>query len=306
MPKTIASLVAFAVALATSAVSQQPAPTPPEHIQQPDSHTQKHENRTADSQRVRPASPPPHAPIPSPTTQPQPPEHPGEQQKSSPEEWGLVIATWALVFITGGLAFYTARLWNATKTLADDARIAAERQAKDVRESLDIGERTIAQMGDTAERQLRAYMTINGGKIFCESRYGGWWLEWHPVITNVGQTPAYGVRVYTMADIRPVPLPGDTDLIGELEPGEGSRSTVGPGGSVFPAANLNGPISDSELEQLKARENRRRGEAFYVWGRVTYRDIFQKERHTNFCMLADWDNAGKPIGKSAPQYNEAD
>jgi hypothetical protein len=33
--------------------------------------------------------------------------------------------------------------------------------------------------------------------------------------------------------------------------------------------------------------------------------ITAKEHRTEFCNVADWDTAGNPISRSAPQHNEA-
>jgi hypothetical protein len=100
----------------------------------------------------------------------------------------------------------------------------------------------------TTRRQLRAYVSVSGGKILHEKRPDGWWLEWHPEITNVGQTPAYNVRVATRADIKPDPLPPSTDLMKELESesSQGSRVTkarsggsMGVGQTVWQHLDLN-------------------------------------------------------------------
>jgi hypothetical protein len=72
-----------------------------------------------------------------------------------------------MVLVTGGL-------WKATRDLVKGAE-------------------------KTAERQLRAYLTAKAGNIIHERRSDGWWLEWHPEITNVGQTPAYRVRLVARA-----------------------------------------------------------------------------------------------------------
>jgi hypothetical protein len=192
------------------------------------------------------------------------------EQESAPDWW--------MIGLTGLLAVSTLGLWLATRKLVSSAE-------------------------KTAERQLRAYMTVKHGNILHEKHADGWLLGWHPQVVNVGQTPAYDVRVCAMTDIRPDPLPAGTDLIGELEPGPGSRSTVGSGQAVWPALRLSGYISDSELGDLKSQWKAR---SFYIWGTVVYLDVFKKERRTVFCMIADWDNAGNPIGRSAPQHNEAD
>lgn len=186
---------------------------------------------------------------------------------------------WWLIGVTGLLVVVTAGLWRATRNLVKGAE-------------------------KTAERQLRAYVMAKAGTILHEKRPRGWWLEWHPEFSNVGQTPAYNVRSATMADIRPDPLPPGTDLISELTvTGTGSQTTMGTGQSIWPVCHPNRYLSDSELKTLKSRYS---GSAFYVWGLITYRDIFKNEHRTVFCNVADWDTAGNPISRCAPQHNEAD
>lgn len=198
------------------------------------------------------------------------------QQEPAPDWW--------MIGLTGLVAAATILLWLATKDLVK----GAER---------------------TAERQLRAYLTVRQGKIKEEEVVGGWWLEWQPQITNVGQTPAYDVRLIGTADILPDPLPEGKDLAKDLKgrvdasPSTGgSRSSIGAGQDLWPDFNPGGPISDAQLRELRDRL----GTGFYVWGTVIYRDVFQKERRTNFGVVAVWDAGGKPVGRYIRQHNEAD
>jgi hypothetical protein len=228
----------------------------------------------------------------------------------SSSEWWLVYLTGGLVMVTLGLAIYTAKLWGATKTLSQDARATAERQAGEVRESLAISTRMVETMERNAERQLRAYLTVRTGKIFVDERKEGqWWLEWSPQITNVGRTPAYDVDVLGRAEILPIPLQPDVDLDEKLRdkqlPDHPSRSTIGTGQDIWGAYHLNRYLTASELQDLRAWIPQT---AFYVYGTVTYWDIFRKEHRTNFCQLAMWTPGrdSTPVGCYTEGHNEAD
>lgn len=103
-------------------------------------------------------------------------------------EWGLVYLTLALVVVTGCLAIYTAKLWGATKSLAEDAKRTSERQSGEVRESLRIGRETIEAMERHSERRLRAYVFVESAEIRDPySERGG---QVKITFKNFGATPA--------------------------------------------------------------------------------------------------------------------
>jgi hypothetical protein len=272
MLKTIQICLAASLALAgvQPAESQRPAPCLPKASRPPQQHSKTEGPDAQVSQRgtdslpmVVRISP---AQVEQLITSQQAQQH---EQESSPDWW--------MIGLTGLLAVSTLGLWLATRKLVHGAE-------------------------KTAERQLRAYITVKRCKTRLERRpSGGWGLAWVPQIINAGQTPAYDVRVCTMSDIRPDPLPPGTDLLKELEPGTGSRHTLGTGQSVWPLVYRE--MSDSELTDLKSRA---KGTAFYLWGTAVCRDIFRMERTTEFCYVADWDIEGNPIARCAPQHNEAD
>jgi hypothetical protein len=138
---------------------------------------------------------------------------------------------------------------------------------------------------------------------------GLWWLEWHPQVINVGQTPAYDVDVSTRVDIMPDPIPPDKDLEGplkdlpQLPASPVSRTTIGTGQDIYPTPYLGRIIADSELQELKQWGT---GTAVYVWGTVIYKDIFREKHRTNFCQMAIWDSQENLYGRYTDRHNEAD
>jgi len=94
------------------------------------------------------------------------------------------------------LAIYTACLWGATKRLAKDAKDTSDRQSREMQESLRIATEsanaaklTVQTMDDTAQRQLRAYISITGGEMV-EKIEGSNIFGFKVTFKNAGQTPA--------------------------------------------------------------------------------------------------------------------
>jgi hypothetical protein len=209
--------------------------------------------------------------------------HQGEQ--AAPSDWWMVRLTGGLLLVALGQAVlfvWQLGLIRRANKVAQDAATVANQSV------------TLAK--ETAQHQLRVYINVGGGKIWHQRTGFGRHLEWRVDIVNVGQTPAYNVRVVMKVGIRPEPLP-------ELAPkGDGSRGDLGPGQAFYPHAYEN-IFSDERVDALKGS---RRTEAFYVWGLVTYSGVFKQEHRSRFCFVADYDTKGDPISRVAPQDNQED
>lgn len=218
--------------------------------------------------------------------------------------WTAVVGV-ATIFLAG---FTCVNLW-LLRGQGDDLReqrTVMQQQAGHLEEQATQLKASVAQMKDTTQQQLRAYLIARPGNLIVDEkrRPGEYWLEWHPEIVNTGQTPAYDVRVASRAQIRDEPLPPGTNLTKELDPkGTGSQGVLGREQMIWQSCNIGRGISESELKDLRSK---RSGKAWYVWGVVTYRDIFGNSHSTKFCNLTDWDSQGKPMSRSAPEHNEAD
>jgi hypothetical protein len=158
----------------------------------------------------------------------------------------------------------------------------------------------------TAERQLRAYVTVQGVGVKRTDRDGKVWLHMEVQLMNTGQTPAYNVIVGSLGKILPLPLPQGTDLTVHPNGSEISSRVLGSGQGSMARPDL-GPISLEQLGKLARRETKT---AFYGYGRITYRDIFDKPHYTNFCGYAFWTGSGRGgsevIPHIADQHNDAD
>lgn len=114
-----------------------------------------------------------------------------------------------IVLSTLAIAGFTGTLWRATTGLL----AAAESQKNDMRESLMIAAKsaetarqTVETMKDTAERQLRAYVSITSNGVDVSTRQVGLYgIKIN--IRNRGNTPAMNVRMPSVGcAILPFPL----------------------------------------------------------------------------------------------------
>lgn len=169
----------------------------------------------------------------------------------------LVIAVFTVI-----LAWATAGLWKM-----------ADRQAEDMKESLRIADesakaakRTVETMGDTAKKELRAYMGIGGGEVY---RLPDGVLRGTVVIKNFGETPAHNVQPAITGDFRKPedtrPFP-DPDFIPHKQP-------------IAPTMHweIGHEFRDKTLEEVNDVYARKL--LVYVWGHVKYDDIYG-EPHT--------------------------
>lgn len=168
----------------------------------------------------------------------------------------MAVFTGLLAVVSAIQGFF---LFRADKT----ARITAE-AARD----------TVTTMERNAERQLRAYITVEPGGI------GRWELEESPhgriTARNVGHTPAYDVEVAVKTGIvDELPSTDITDTASVITTGD---MVIVPGGHQNMAFYPEGTIGPKEFEDVFTGKK-----AVIVLGYVRYRDIFDKKRRTSFC-----------------------
>ena len=192
---------------------------------------------------------------------------------------------------------YTARLWNATKTLAEDAKRTADRQASEMQaslriaqESADAAKKMAVTMEDTAERQLRAYALVSHVKIVNDPEPGhsGQWV--YIEIRNFGQTPATDISYSADMQIREMPLLPPLLVIDPLI----KRQTVGvlPPDDPF-VARIEIPLLEGNGDGHDIVQGTH---ALYVFGKFRYKDAFNRERDTPFCYMRSgehWNSDGQ-------------
>ena len=172
----------------------------------------------------------------------------------------------AMVVITGVGIHLIRRTLGETKRAAD----YTEGMLGEARKTTTAAERAVDVTRDSAERQLRAYVTVTASEIrgFGQSTPLEAWLE----ITNQGQTPAQKIRRTAISVVT-------DDIEGEFPLGESTHESVlGPGGK----ADL-GPIDINMTGDSEGANKVLRGEGtLLIFGKIFYEDIFGESQETGF------------------------
>lgn len=236
-------------------------------------------------------------------------------------DWLVSIPGWiethsdfVIAAATGAIALFTWTLYRATRKLWK----VSQEQSKDMktslaiaRESADAATNTVNIMKDTAEKQLRAYLSVRIDHVFCFSDEIIAQIRF--IMLNHGQTPAYNVTQTALIEILPYPLPPDYQLPNLPEPPDTTYV-------LHPTATLNGFVRAIRLfskEEINRIINNN-GFRIYILGLVKYKDGFGINRQTKFCCSVTGDEnlarvaQGVPLDKDVPikfepckQHNEA-
>lgn len=274
-------IILLVVIVADSAYSNPPSSAPRDAEQNNQARTKDNQQPTSPDQRGSENSPLFIKVIPPLAVEPGPTEHAQQTNGYTSPEWWLVWVTLILAVITAILTGYTAKLWGATKSLAEDAERTATRQASEMQtslriaqESADAAKNTALTMEETAERELRAYMMVNEVEIVNdpEPGYSGAYVYIH--IKNFGQTPATDIRLAPSALIRERPLISPPLI---LDPSIKPMTL----GILAPSDTLRSRFEIPRMEGTgDGFDIAKRTHAFYVFGMFQYRDAFHHERVT--------------------------
>lgn len=198
------------------------------------------------------------------------------------EHGEAVIAAFTII-----LAISTIGLWRSTRKLweAGEKQIAvAAFAANSSEQSARAAQRAAAIMGQTAERQLRAYVFLDPDKVLEELRVAvGEEPSGMLRVKNFGLTPAYDCVTVRGTANAPWPLPPDIDL--KIKRTGETGQIVPPGGVTYVGFGPQlgkeggGKVTAEEFADFQSGARR-----FYVFGCVHYTDAFHKERYTNFCL----------------------
>lgn len=164
--------------------------------------------------------------------------------------------------------------WNAATKTVDEAK----RQAV----------ATEAQIGvakDTELRQLRAYLHINHGPLSVSGDTASAELQ----IFHSGQTPAYKIKLTADIQVAHFPLPDREKLslpTGGIETHE-YGALFGPN-PIRQTISMPKGSADAIEIQKRSKDRLAGGvQAFYLFGRVRYQDIFGTEWPYEFCFSFD-------------------
>ena len=232
-------------------------------------------------------------------------------------EWFLVYITFLLALITCALAFYTFRLWRATKKMVDSADATAQRQSNEMQASITEASRaatameqlvkssaeSVATLKDVTARQMRAYLVVDINFGIYQERNKNIKFEVKPSLKNAGQTPAHKLTYWATAKIMPFPPPEGFDFPAPKN-APNRPMFLGPHQGVELNAVVDDFVPDDEIAGIKSGNTRR----VYIWGVVTYTDIFNKKHSTKFCHSLYWFGSGeneRVSGSYAAHHNEA-
>jgi hypothetical protein len=219
--------------------------------------------------------------------------HSGEDKsRSSQPEWFTAWGTIALAVTTFVLAIFTGGMWAATLKLSKDAKVTAERQAAEVKESLTTGarsadamERVAAVTKDNADlmqahfqKQMRAYIVVNAGMGTYQDENNRFAAM--PIIENTGFTPAKNVSFKITADTLPAQLPPDFEFR-NYGVQAANDATLGPRQTFVINGIVANRLSKEEAEAVMKGDVR----ALYAWGTVEYEDVFGRKWQTHFCHI---------------------
>lgn len=231
------------------------------------------------------------------------------KQKKSVQDDKLTEATVILAWVTGILAAFTGGLFLITVCMAWDARKTSERQAKEVVRSLKTAEdaadaasqsakaseRTANILDTTAKADLRAYLSVTPDIIDGNCNIGS-------TVKNIGKTPAYKITVESGAvDILPYPLPPENCFVKKIENIKYTFSLVQSEhmrAMVNPCRKFSEKEIDAAIKGIDFR--------FYVYGVITYTDVFNKEHRIEYCRsVQGGDSLRKVLGKVPAMPNES-
>lgn len=184
---------------------------------------------------------------------------------------GFVVGffTMLLVFVTGWLVRATLKLWRGAE--------------------------------DTAQRQLRAYLTSVYGGAGRQGMNKGYRFEFRPSVINTGQTPAYNVHTLTGIKFMTLKEAITFDFSLPYTPSPGGI-TLGPRQDRFSAVIFERRLTRQELQQYLAGTK-----IFFVYGTIHYRDAFQTKRFTNFCYsISWWNKRSAPMWLTTHFHNDSD
>jgi hypothetical protein len=250
--------------------SDPPAPSSGDGVQHPNTVANESKRETCCQKSGTSETPLVVRTIAGPKTQEASEQEKRERDEKSPSDWWVVISTTWISIVTTFLAVYTFRLWQSTNDLAN----GAER---------------------TARMQLRAYLHVGRPKLSHVSIVGQPQARF--ILNNTGVTPARNVRVWCKAKLVDWPYSGgyEFETTNEME---GSNSVLAPN-AFAKIGDTAGFLSHSDVAELKTKKKR-----ILVNGKVTYTDMFGKDRWTTF-RIWSWGVSDSDEGKCDWRWAEA-
>jgi hypothetical protein len=189
----------------------------------------------------------------------------------------------------------------AAAVIASWAYVQTRRQADEAKRQADAAMDQILVAKDTEERQLRAYVVVRAQEKIDNFFVGGK-AHVQGILDNVGQTPVYNSNVLSGVGVLDYPLKGPLafapcNLI--MATPDARRHFFGK--ETYPGKDRDTPFTEEETTKIKGGSS-----AIYYYGKVCYTDIFQKVRHTEFCIFWNWSGNDISGAQYCEQGNTAD
>jgi hypothetical protein len=188
------------------------------------------------------------------------------------------------------------------RSIREATRLAAsmENVARDIAISAQASVDSVATLKDRTARQIRAYLCVTFGSGVYQERDKNLKFEGKPVILNTGHTPAHKVTYSAQAAILSVPL--SEDFAFPIPAVTGAAAAIlGPQQNAVMSALVPDFCDDAEVEAIKHGA----GKALYVWGIVTYEDVFGDGHYTKFAQAITWLPDNKIWSYYLTRHNEA-
>jgi hypothetical protein len=233
-----------------------------------------------------------------------------EDRKNKTNNDGNIVDLTAALAIVAvlQLGVYAYQSYQLKKTVkaAGEQSAAMERHIGEAARSADAMEqiaRTI-QIGNRAI--IRAYLTVViGSAVYQERRVGQGDLKFEakPSLVNTGNTPARKVRIFRRkAAILPSPPPADFAY--PLPDDDLTQGDAIVGAHLTSIMNcvVDEFVPDADVQAIKEGA----GHGLFVWGIVTYEDIFGDKHTTKFAQHLYWLPNNTVMGVYVPGQNDAD
>jgi hypothetical protein len=222
-----------------------------------------------------------------------------------------VKATWAQVWaaranislgvITLTIAVAAAIVAGSAYLTSLDALTEAQRQTAQAKRQAAASEAQAAVAHDTEERQLRAYVLGSARDPLVNfAEHGKAHVQGH--LENVGQTPVYDATILSGINVLDYPLKGAiaygpcSQIMAQAD-----ASHYFFGKEANPTKDRDAEFTSDEIKAVNAETS-----AVYYHGRICYKDIFAKVRHSEFCVFWTWNKDHLDSAKYCTQGNGAD
>lgn len=227
--------------------------------------------------------------------------HPSRQNATEQGSAGSHWADWALVFVTGLLAVYTYRLWRSTKEGATEQAKLTDASLREMRRAADAAGQSAEVARDTLHLAYRAHLHLESWQIdnFRPNAVPIVQLD----VLNTGPTGAKLLAIHTAYDYTDPPPPTPA----YRGPAQLKHGLVRPSSTaeIVLSFEFQGPLSEEAAQAIESGIR-----PLYIWGEITYEDIFGDDHRTGFGIelrvtgdeTRMWTS--RPIDR--PGYNYAD